>query len=970
MVTLSATTMNATVSPCRISGGVSSRLCGWGVLSFLLASVITVQVSRAGEEKEEPKAVVRLDYKPPNFYLEDIVLDFNLDDEDTTVEALLTLYRRAGTEPMNLVLDGDESVILKSISLATTSSPSLRGQGRVTFTELDGQMPTDSQFQFRIVDGNLMVSKFLLPREAEVRFYIRTLVSINPKANLALFGLYKAGDIFVTLNEPSGFRRITYGVDRPDVLATYTVTVTAPRHLPILLSNGDKVLSGYAGENRHFAKFVDPFPKPSYLFALVAGDFASVSGEFVTMSGRSVTVTIYAQHHQRNQLQWALRSLLRAMRWDEETFGREYQYSEFRVLCVEVFNPGAMENTSLNIFTCSLLLADPKLTTDADHRLIVDVVSHEYFHNWTGNRVTVQDWFQLTLKEGLTMFRNNSFTEETTSRAMKRIGDVADILSIQFREDSGPFAHPIRPETYKSIENLYTRTVYLKGAEVNRMYRTMLGPKGFRRGMDLYFKRHDGKAVTCDDLRAAMADANDKDLSQFERWYSQAGTPHVTVSSFIYDAAERKMHLTLKQHTPPTPGQDKKLPLQIPVAVGCIGKTSKRDVLSPPTQILELTEEEQAFVLVDVGEDCVLSVLRDFSAPVKLIQPLQTDEDLAFLVTYDSDNVNRWQAAQTLSRKVLLTRISEYQQRVEEIEEGRVSESDLFSKLPTQYVQTVRDIVIAPESSMGKDIKSLLLSLPTKAQLELAVDSIDPDAINAALASVRRDIVDALGEEMLQLYTELTLPAGTEESGADIEHWGRRALRNELLRFLTASFDQKSAKLASAHFDRAMVMSDKVAALTVLTEIPGQERDEAFERFHQEVAGNAVLMEKWMSLQAMSAAADTLERVAQLRQHSAFHPFIPGSAYSLFGTFSSSSPQFHSKTGAGYALVLDFLMMIDEHNSLVSSRIAGVAFANWKRFTSPRREMLKEVLKKLLKKEKLSVGLKEVLEKALAGEDD
>ncbi|CBZ54393.1 Aminopeptidase N, related [Neospora caninum Liverpool] len=852
----------------------------------LLACFIKAEVAGAREADGECKAVERLAYAPPNLYLEDIVMNFELDDEDTT---------------------------------------------------------------------------HLLPSRAEDGFYIRTVVSINPKANLALFGLYKAGDIFVTLNEPSGFRRITYSIDRPDVLATYKVRVSAPTDLPVLLSNGDKVLSGPAPGNRHFAEFVYPYPKPSYIFALVAGNFASVSDDFITMSGRRVKVSIYAQLHQQHQLQWALRTLLKAMRWDERTYGREYQYTEFRVLCVEVFNPGAMENTSLNIFSAASCLPIPSsrlivaqsvkgsekcrtylvdafpVYPNADYRLVVDVVAHEYFHNWTGNRVTCRDWFQLTLKEGLTMFRNNSFTEETTSRAMKRIDDVSHILSIQFREDSGPFAHPIRPERYKSIENLY---------------RTLLGPEGFRKGMDLYFSRHDGQAVTCDDLRAAMADANNKDLTQFERWYTQAGTPQVTLVHSSYNAAQEKMHVTLSQYTPPTPGQEEKLPLHIPVAVGCIGKDSKRDVLTPATQIRELTEEEQSFVLDSVTEDCVLSVLRDFSAPVKLLYPAQTVEQLAFLVAHDSDKVNRWQASQTLSRGVLLTRISEYHARAEEIENGDVAEHDVFSPLPDDYVETMRTIVTAPESCMKKDIKAVLLTLPSKAQLELAVDSIDPDTIHAAVTSVRRDVAEQLGEEMLRLYRELTLPEGTEESGADIPHWGRRALRNELLRFLTATLDEKSALLASRHYHRAMVMSDKVAALTVLTEIPGRERDEAFEHFYQEVAGA------------------TLERVAALSRHEAFQPFVPGPAYSLFRAFSSTSPQFHSKTGTGYAMVTDFLLMIDEHNSLVSARIAGPAFSNWKRFTPPRREMLKGVLQKLREKPGLSLGLKEVVDKALAGEDD
>ncbi|PFH35329.1 putative aminopeptidase n [Besnoitia besnoiti] len=967
------------------SRAVPHRLCGSLLLGVLLAFLSCVSIDKGllrsekgcaaglvrgvfassgpeetpGDEKQ-PTGLKRLDYTPPDFFVEHAYVEVDLNDDDTTVTSLLTLHRRAGAELRDLVLDGDSNLVVGSVALGATVP---------TDAASEGVSEGDARVQYsRTEDNGLVIPAGLLPETASERFVLKTVVSVNPKANLALSGLYKSGDIFVTQNEPAGFRRITFFLDRPDVLATYRVRILAARSLPVLLSNGDKVLEGSAPGNRHFAEFVDRFPKPSYLFAIVAGELASISEDFVTQSGRLVKVSIYATPEKKRNLGWALRALLKAMRWDEERFGREYEYSEFRVVCVDSFNAGAMENTSLNIFVCKLLLADEATSTDADHKHVLNVIAHEYFHNWTGNRVTCRDWFQLTLKEGLTVFRDQQFTAEATSRPVQRIEDVQTILSAQFGEDSGPLAHPIRPDSYQSVDNLYTTTVYEKGAEVVRMYQTILGEQGFRRGMDLYFQRHDGQAVTCDDFRAAMADANGRDFSQFGRWYSQAGTPEVTVVSSSYDADDRELVITLSQRTPPTPGQLTKRPLHIPVAVGCIGKQSKLDVLTPDaTQVLELTEELQTFILADVEEDCVLSVLRDFSAPVKLVFPSQTRDDLTFLMAHDSDAVNKWRAAQALSLDVLRARIAQFETRVANGAAQRdwAIRNDFFDTLPDSYVSAMKTIVTAPELEMGHDIKALTLDLPDAGELELEVEVINPEAIDAARVSVRRDIGRVLKAELRRLYRALTLPPGTPESAADTSDWGRRRLRNVVLAFLAGERDGAAAQLALRHFDAASVMTDKVAALRVLTHIPGEEKERAFAQFHRDAAGNKLLHDKWLALQALSSATDTPARVAYLAHHADFDRFRPSAVYALFRVFSSASCAFHQTDGAGYAVLAEFIEEIDPHNPTVAANLAE-AFSNWRRYEATRRDAMRATLESLRAIPNISPALEEVVEKALA----
>ncbi|PHJ22117.1 aminopeptidase n [Cystoisospora suis] len=980
-----------------------------GRLGFPLTCTVFAMaddVSASSKESETSRKIFRKDYTPAPFFIDFVDLDFELHDEETIVTSVLTMRRRAGVEPEDLELDG-EGLELKKVAVAGTV------QGVDELVDLTNDEGDGHAAQYYVQpSGNLVIRKHLLPTDADVHFVLKTQVAINPKGNLALSGLYKTEDLFVTQNEAHGFRRITYFLDRPDVLSTYRVRINAPSELRVLLSNGNKTLGGPALPGRHFAEYQDPYPKPCYLFALVAGDLTSISENFTTMSGREVKVSLYSSPKESSKLSWALKSVLRAMKWDEERFGREYQYDEFRVVCVHAFNAGAMENTSLNIFNCNLLLTDPKTSSGnsfllfvlqilaswfrhftgakrelanlrqhskavvtmmkgfdnsvqkneasqvalypyADYQRVLNVIGHEYFHHWSGNRVTCRDWFQLTLKEGLTVFRDQLFTEDMTSRAVKRVEDVRDVVENQFPEDDGPFAHPIRPESYVAVDNLYTPTVYEKGAEVIRMYHTLLGEEGFRKGMDLYFERHDGQAVTCDDFRAAMADANNRNLTQFEHWYLQAGTPRVDVVEAFYNMEEKAYTLTLKQHTPPTPGQPTKKPFHIPVKVGCIGRLSKRDVLNPPTQVLELTKAEQTFELKDVGEPCVLSLFRDFSAPIKLSFPQQTDEDIAFLMGYDTDDVSRWSASQRLASGFLV-------QRAEEARKG-----EMFTPLTEGFLDAFKAI-LQRSPTADPHIRALVLELPSVDVIRHDVEGpVDPEAILKAHRSVKVDVYRALKEDFETLYDGLTVSSEVEERADDERQWGRRALRNAVLTYLTSELDKKAAQVALTQFETAQVMTDKVAALRVLTEIEGEEKERALRQFYEEAKGNDLLLNKWFALQAVSSSPGTTSRVAELSRHPDFKPYVPNSVRSLFGAYSVRSVQFHAQDGSGYNLLADFILSIDRHNPSTAAGLAE-SFADLEKFEETRKEKMRAVLKKLLDEPELSDNVRELVEKILA----
>lgn len=904
----------------------------------------------------------RRDYKTPDYLIDEVYIEFDLYDEETKVFSRLTVRRREGAPPGALVLDG-EDLDLRAVRVglppASTGTP-LRAPSGVTLTE---GAPEPAGYSLTC-EGKLVIPEKALPAAAAegAPFVVETEVVVNPRNNLQLMGLYKSGALFCTQCEAEGFRRITYFIDRPDILSLYKVRVAASKaENPVLLSNGDCIENGEEEGNadRHFALFVDPHRKPCYLFALVAGKMECVRDTFTTVSGKSVLIQVYGEVESPQKLTWALESVKKSMKWDEDTFGREYDLSVFNVVAVKDFNMGAMENKGLNIFNCSLLLADPKTTTDIEYQHILNVVGHEYFHNWTGNRVTCRDWFQLTLKEGLTVFRDQLFTATMCSAAVKRIEDVQTVKDVQFIEDGGPMAHPIRPESYIAMDNFYTSTVYRKGAEVIRMYYTLLGPEGFRKGMDLYFARHDGQAVTCDDFRAAMADANNKDFTQFERWYLQAGTPEVTVEEARRCKETNTYVLRLKQRTPPTPGQPEKLPLVIPIKFGLIGKQSKKDLLEPPTMVLEMTEEDHTFTLPNITEDCVPSLLRDFSAPVKIIQK-EIETDLAFLMAYDSDPINQWGASQKLAAAVIM-------QRAEIIINNKLSEQDVAERtkvlepLLEVYLHAVREALM--KEGADNALKALTLRLPSFAALAQDMRPIDPEALTLAIDFVRREIYLSLSAELNEVYRQLTLPAG-EAEGFEREDVARRRLRNTILGFITANRDKEAAAIAYKHFINAKVMTDKYAALIVLGDMKQQEREAAFEAFYEEAKGDALLVDKWFRAQAFSDLPDQVERVEKLSGHPDFSLKTPNRMRSLFFAFTLNHKHFHRSDGKGYKLLADVVLAADKFNPQIAARAAGV-FLPWRKYGEQRQELMQAELRRIAASPGLSPDTREIVQKAL-----
>jgi len=763
-------------------------------------------------------------------------------------------------------------------------------------------------------------------------FTLQTRVLIRPESNFELSGFYKSGSAYCSQCEAEGFRRITYYLDRPDVMARFKVRIEAEKSkLPLLLSNGNKMATGELDGGRHFAEWEDPFPKPSYLFAVVAGDLGSIVDSYKTMSGRDVRLEIFSEHENVDKLEHAMTSLKKSMRWDEEVYGLEYDLDVYNIVAVNDFNMGAMENKGLNVFNTAFVLAKPETATDTDYERIEGVIAHEYFHNWSGNRVTCQDWFQLTLKEGLTVFRDQQFSADMGSAAVKRIEDVRVLRARQFAEDSGPRAHAIRPESYMKMDNFYTSTVYEKGAEVIRMYHTLLGAAGFRKGMDLYFARHDGSAVTCDDFRAAMADANGKDFSQFERWYLQAGTPVVTAKG-AYDAAQKHYSLTLSQHTAGTVGQPSKLPFHIPVRVGLLGKDGRELV---PSTVLELKEASQTFEFENVeGGTPVASLLRGFSAPVRL-KVEQSDEDLAFLMAHDTDSFNRWEASQKLASQAILA-------ATEALAGGGTP-----APLAPTTVDAFRAVLKAGLDDTGVD-RSLLayaLSLPDELTLLGEMDVMRPVALHEGREHVKKSLAAALKPEFMDVYQALDKDVPYLVTPQEI---GRRRMKNVCLSYLCTEKDAGAVALAASAFQRATCMTDSIAALACLSSLPGPEKDEALEIFYTNAKGDPLVLNKWFSIQALADLPDTIDRVHALTRHPDFSMKNPNRFRALIGAFANSNlARFHAEDGRGYVLVADMVLAVDKLNPQVAARLAG-AFSLWRKFENTRRNMMKAQLDRLM----------------------
>src|SRR5215469_5471953 len=876
-----------------------------------------------------PRPVRLAEYRPPDFLIDTVDLGFELRAGDTQVKSRLRVRRNPASSDRlaPLRLDGEE---LASVSLA-----------------LDGEAFGRNHFQLPAEGG------LIIPGVPDA-FTLDVETRISPESNTALSGLYMSGGNFCTQCEPEGFRRITYFIDRPDVTARYTTTIIADKtSFPVLLSNGNPVESGELGDGRHWTKWVDPHPKPSYLFALVAGDLVAVSDRFTTRAGKEVALAIWVRRGDEDKCAHAMASLKKAMRWDEDVFGLEYDLDVFNIVAVSDFNMGAMENKGLNIFNTRYVLAKPETATDTDYQNIEAVIAHEYFHNWTGNRVTCRDWFQLSLKEGLTVFRDQEFSADQGSRVVKRIADVRTLRAIQFPEDDGPLAHPVRPDRYIRIDNFYTPTVYNKGAELVRMIPTLIGPEGFRRGMDLYIRRHDNHAVTIEDFVAAMQDASGVELGQFKRWYEQAGTPEITIED-RWDAATGSYEMSLEQKVPPTLSQPEKLPMLIPVAMGLIGP----DGAESPTRlegegesrtggrVIALAEPRQRFRFVDVPAPPVPSLLRNFSAPVKL-RGVPLDR-LKFLAVYDSEPFARWEAGQQVATTVLLDRIGVHQ-RGETLPRF---DPDIAAAMRRTLADADRDPAFAAEA----------LNLPSESFLADQLAVVDVDAIHAARESARVELGRALVGELETAYRRYADPGPYRVDATSI---GRRALRNACLAYLAALDPDKGAALAMAQFDAGRNMTDVLAALTVLADLDRPAREVALTRFYEIWSHDDLVIDKWFALQARSSLPHTPQRVRELTRHPAFERKNPNRVRALIGTFSQANQlRFHAASGAGYALLVDEVLALDPVNPTTAARLVQ-PLGSWRRHDETRQTLMRRELDRVLAAPSLSKNTYEMVSKSL-----
>ncbi len=874
--------------------------------------------------------VFRLEnYRPSDYLIPKTSLRFQLSPDSTIVTAILTIRRR-GTAARNapLMLNGD-GLVLRSVAISGKPlSPN-------AFSATPDQLvvhapPSANQFELTLV------------------------TEIAPSKNTVLMGLYRSSGVYCTQCEAEGFRRITYFLDRPDILSVYTVRIEALRsEAPLLLSNGNPVERGDLGDGRHFAVWDDPFPKPSYLFALVAGDLGAVLDEFVTMSGRRVELGIYVEHGKERLAAYAMDSLKRSMKWDEEVFGREYDLDVFNIVAVSDFNMGAMENKGLNIFNDKYVLADENTATDSDFANIEAIIAHEYFHNWTGNRITCRDWFQLCLKEGLTVFRDHEFSADQRSRAVKRIAEVRTLRAHQFPEDQGPLAHPVRPRRYREINNFYTATVYEKGSEVVRMIRTILGADAFRKGMDVYFERHDGDAATIEDFLKAFEDASGRDLSQFALWYHQAGTPNLTVTS-AHDAAANTFTLQIEQSVPPTPSESRKRLMHIPLQFGLVGADGKDlryssvEGASIENGVIHLRKRRHSIRFSGVAERPAVSLNRGFSAPVTLSIE-QKPEDHLFLANHDSDAFSRWQAFNSVMTDALIAG----------------SKQVLGGRAP-EFVPAIADLAgaIAANDGLEHAFRALALTPPGEADIAREMGSnIDPDAIFAAREALVRSTAERNRQHFAAVYNGLR---DDRPFSPDAASAGRRALRNVLLDYLSAL--EGGAGLALKHFTSASNMTDRAGALTVLAyrHFDSPEARKALAAFEKSFSGDALVMDKWFAIQAAAPGSGAVEAVRKLAAHPAFSVGNPNRLRSLFGTFfSGNQTGFHRADGAGYALFAETILEIEKRNPQVAARLA-TGLRSWRSLEPRRQELARKALVTIASTKGLSADLSDIVERTLA----
>ena len=882
---------------------------------------------------EQPQMIYLKDYQAPDYLIDETHLTFELFEDHTLVHAQLVMRRNParGAGLPALALDGQQLELL-SVSL--------------------------DDIELAAEDYQLSDSHLILHPTSE-QFVVDTSVRIHPESNTALEGLYKSGGMFCTQCEAEGFRKITYYLDRPDVMSKFTTTVVAEQHsYPILLSNGNPIASGPDEDGRHWATWEDPFMKPAYLFALVAGDLWCVEDTFTTMSERSVALRIYVEPENIDKCQHAMTSLKKSMRWDEETYGREYDLDIFMIVAVNDFNMGAMENKGLNIFNSSAVLARAETATDAAHQRVEAIVAHEYFHNWSGNRVTCRDWFQLSLKEGFTVFRDSEFSADMNSRTVKRIQDVAYLRTHQFAEDAGPMAHAVRPESFIEISNFYTLTVYEKGSEVVRMIHTLLGAEGFRKGSDLYFERHDGQAVTCDDFIKAMEDANGADLSQFKRWYSQAGTPRLAVSEH-YDAQQHTYSLTFAQSCPATPDKIEKLPFVIPVELGLLDAGGSEIALqlageaaaSGTSRVLSVTEAEQTFTFVGINEKPLPSLLRGFSAPVKLSFDYSRDQ-LMFLMQHDSDGFNRWDAGQQLAVQVLQELIAQHQRG-----EALVMDQRLVEALRTVLGNEQLDQAMVAE----------MLSLPGEAYLTEISDVADVEAIHVAREFARKQLADSLFDALWTRYQANREVSKATPYVAEAEHFARRALQNIALSYLMLSGKPQVLAAALEQFEHSDNMTERLTALAVLVNSPYEaEKAAALASFAEQFKDNPLVMDQWFSVQAGSTLPGGLQRVRELMQHPAFTIKNPNKVRALVGAFAGQNLiNFHAADGSGYRFLADLVIELNGFNPQIASRQLA-PLTRWRKYDAARQALMKAELERIRSSGELSSDVFEVVSKSLA----
>jgi membrane alanyl aminopeptidase len=857
------------------------------------------------------------DYQTPAYRILETDLHFDIAEPQTVVKSRLTVEPQRVGEP--LVLDGSAKLL------------SVKINGAAVDYVLEGETLT-------IAD---------VPSE---RFTVEVETEILPAENKSLMGLYASGGNLFTQCEPEGFRKITFYIDRPDVMSKFTTTIVADKkRYPVLLSNGNKIDGGEFSDGRHWVKWEDPFAKPSYLFALVAGDLAVTEDRFTTMSGRNVKIEFYTTEADKPKVGFAVESLKNAMKWDETRFGLEYDLDIFMVVAVGDFNMGAMENKGLNIFNTKFVLADSRTATDTDFEGIESVVGHEYFHNWTGNRVTCRDWFQLSLKEGLTVFRDQEFSGDRASRAVRRIENIRLLRQHQFPEDAGPTAHPVRPASYEEMNNFYTMTVYEKGAEVVRMYHTLLGEEGFQKGMKLYFQRHDGQAVTCDDFRAAMADANGINLDQFALWYSQAGTPVLEAEGRLKNNI---FELTIKQTVPPTPDMADKQPMMIPVKIGLLNRNGEAVAFDyqgkrATEAVLLLTEAEQTFPLEGVTEAVVPSLLRGFSAPVHLNYPY-SDDDLLLLLAHDSDAFTRWEAAQTLYRRAVAANLAAISDGVE---------------LPKHEKLLAAVEKVISDDLLDNAFKALLLGVPFEAELWDGAENIDPLRYHQA----REALLDTLAVHFLPKWHELNRQAAKQENQSyeySPEAAGWRTLRNVCRSFVLRADPAHIETVAEKYGEMAQNMTHEWGILSAVNGNESDTRNRLLAQFADKFSDDALVMDKYFALVGLSRRSDTLQQVQTALQHPKFSLENPNKARSLIGSFSRNVPHFHAEDGSGYRFIADKVIEIDRFNPQVAARLVQ-AFNLCNKLEPHRKNLVKQELQRIRAQKGLSKDVGEIVGKIL-----